>query len=157
MGGCQTKGLKRLMRFNLLLDGETFYFWCSEKSKLLGSDLLLKMKNLLKGKSTLVELTGISESRLECFETHLHSYLLGPNVRVDGFEVGRNTQSLISVRSLSYKTECLKENVRRRGDLHLPVGSSFMDEAVLNLSKEVKPSEAFKNNVATPLSFLESP
>ncbi|KAL2900667.1 putative endonuclease 4 [Bienertia sinuspersici] len=105
-----------------LLDGETFYFWCSEKSKLLGSDMLLKtssfifvvhqMKNLLKGNPTLVELTGISESQLECFENHLHSYLLGPNVRVDGFEVGRNTQSSISLRVLN----SLRSALRRKLD-----------------------------------------
>ncbi|KAL2939747.1 Protein RnfH [Bienertia sinuspersici] len=191
-----------------LLDGETFYFWCSEKSKLLGSDLLLKMKNLLKRKPTLAELTGISESRLECFATHLRSYLLGPSVssfqsssstmtapwadvRVDGFEIGRNTQSSISVKplrtrqstvqtvkgqtpyqgSLSPRSSSFKEGqprilnslrsvsrekVRRRGDLHLPAGSSFMTEAVLNLSEEVKPSETFTNNAVSPLSFLES-
>lgn len=61
-------------------DGETFYFWCSEKSKLLGSDLLSKIKDLLKTKPTLAELTSISESRLECFATHLRGYLVGPNV-----------------------------------------------------------------------------
>jgi len=37
------------------------------------------MKDLLKTKPTLAELTGISESRLECFATHLRAYLVGPN------------------------------------------------------------------------------
>ncbi|KAH9602838.1 hypothetical protein KSS87_022751 [Heliosperma pusillum] len=64
--------------FVKLLDGETFYFWCSERSKLLGIDLLSKMKDFLRRKPTLADLTGISESRLECFATHLRAYLAGP-------------------------------------------------------------------------------
>ncbi|CAO2817035.1 unnamed protein product [Amaranthus hypochondriacus] len=91
-------------------DGETMYFWCAEKSKLLGCDLLLKMKDLLKRKPTLAELTGISESRLEQFATHLRSYLVCPVVnnlkasstslsapwtiiRADGVDVAENMQS----------------------------------------------------------------
>ncbi|KAL2937379.1 Cytochrome P450 27C1 [Bienertia sinuspersici] len=144
--------------FIKLLDGETFYFWCYEKSKLVGSDLLLK--NLLKRKPTLAELTGITSS----------STVAAPwaDVRVDGFEVGRNTQSSIfwsnsereytissQSRVLNSLRSALREKVRRPRDLHLPVGSSFMTEAVLKLSKEVKPPEAFTNN-DPPLSFLES-
>ncbi|CAA0811114.1 Unknown protein [Striga hermonthica] len=51
------------------------YFWCSEKSKLLGDELLRKMKNLLVTKPSLAELTGISESRLNYFASHLRAYL----------------------------------------------------------------------------------
>ncbi|XP_076948501.1 uncharacterized protein LOC143620762 [Bidens hawaiensis] len=58
---------------------EPFYFWCSEKSKLLGNELLDKMKNLLEKKPSLADLTGISDSRLECFVTRLRSYLVGSN------------------------------------------------------------------------------
>ncbi|CAI9772942.1 unnamed protein product [Fraxinus pennsylvanica] len=57
--------------------GEISYFWCSEKSKLLGSELIRKMKNLLTEKPSLAELTGISESRLNCFVIHLRAYLAG--------------------------------------------------------------------------------
>lgn len=56
-------------------NGDMFYFWCSEKSKLLGNELLTKMKDLLKNKPSLAELTGISNTRLECFATHLRAYL----------------------------------------------------------------------------------
>ncbi|KAF7146906.1 hypothetical protein RHSIM_Rhsim03G0140100 [Rhododendron simsii] len=63
-------------------DGEVLYFWCSEKSKLLGNELFTKMKDLLKRKPSLTELTGISESRLDCFATHLRTYLLGSTVTV---------------------------------------------------------------------------
>ncbi|CAA3030769.1 uncharacterized protein LOC111376456 [Olea europaea var. sylvestris] len=57
--------------------GEISYFWCSEKSKLLGCELLRKMKNFLAEKPSLAELTGISESRLNCFAIHLRAYLAG--------------------------------------------------------------------------------
>ncbi|KAL2548731.1 hypothetical protein Fot_10261 [Forsythia ovata] len=57
--------------------GEISYFWCSEKSKLLGGELLRKMKNLLTERPSLAELTGISESRLNCFAIHLRAYLSG--------------------------------------------------------------------------------
>ncbi|RDX96508.1 hypothetical protein CR513_20821 [Mucuna pruriens] len=58
-------------------DGRTFYFWCSEKSKLLGIELLGKMKDLLKRKPSIVELSGISKSRLDCFATQLRAFLVG--------------------------------------------------------------------------------
>eukprot|EP00262_Sarcandra_glabra_P017704 TRINITY_DN6156_c0_g2_i1.p1 TRINITY_DN6156_c0_g2~~TRINITY_DN6156_c0_g2_i1.p1 ORF type:complete len:716 (+),score=81.71 TRINITY_DN6156_c0_g2_i1:61-2208(+) len=57
--------------------GRVSYFWCSVKSKLLGAELLSKMKDLLRRKPSLAELTGICESRLDCFATHLRAYLLG--------------------------------------------------------------------------------
>ncbi|KAL1308061.1 hypothetical protein HN51_050004 [Arachis hypogaea] len=58
-------------------DSRTFYFWCSEKSKLLGVELLGKMKDLLKRKPSIAELSGISKSRLDCFATQLRAYLVG--------------------------------------------------------------------------------
>ncbi|PIN15100.1 hypothetical protein CDL12_12263 [Handroanthus impetiginosus] len=61
-------------------DNMVFYFWCSEKSKLLGEELLRKMKDLLMRKPSLAELTGISESRLNCFATQLRAYLAGSMV-----------------------------------------------------------------------------
>ncbi|XP_059666376.1 uncharacterized protein LOC132312140 isoform X2 [Cornus florida] len=61
-------------------DGEVLYYWCSEKSKLLGIELLSKIKDFVKRKPSLAELTGISESRLRCFATHLRAYLVGSTV-----------------------------------------------------------------------------
>ncbi|KAG5053025.1 hypothetical protein JHK87_005223 [Glycine soja] len=58
-------------------DSRIFYFWCSEKSKLLGIELLGKMKDLLKRKPSIVELSGISKSRLDCFATQLRAFLVG--------------------------------------------------------------------------------
>ncbi|GFP86306.1 hypothetical protein PHJA_000774400 [Phtheirospermum japonicum] len=56
-------------------DSAVSYFWCSEKSKLSGDELLGKMKDLLMRKPSLADLTGISESRLNCFASHLRAYL----------------------------------------------------------------------------------
>ncbi|XP_062092537.1 uncharacterized protein LOC133798318 [Humulus lupulus] len=58
-------------------DSQMFYFWCSEKSKLLGKELLAKMKDLLSRRPSIAELTGISNSRLGCFATQLRAYLVG--------------------------------------------------------------------------------
>ncbi|XP_017430395.2 uncharacterized protein LOC108338168 [Vigna angularis] len=58
-------------------DSRAFYFWCCEKSKLLGIELLGKMKDLLKRKPSIVELSGISKSRLDCFATQLRAFLVG--------------------------------------------------------------------------------
>ncbi|KAL2558066.1 hypothetical protein Fot_02805 [Forsythia ovata] len=60
--------------------GELIYLWCSEKSKLLGNELLQKMKDILLRKPSLAELTGISESRLNCFAIYLQAYLAGSMV-----------------------------------------------------------------------------
>ncbi|CAH1438724.1 unnamed protein product [Lactuca virosa] len=62
--------------------GDPFYFWCSEKSRLVGYELLEKMRNLLEKKPSLADLTGISDSRLKCFVTHLRTYLVGANTQV---------------------------------------------------------------------------
>lgn len=61
-------------------DGQVFYFWSAEKSKFLGVELLAKMKDLLSKRPSLAELTGISESRLDCFAIHLRAYLVGSAV-----------------------------------------------------------------------------
>ncbi|XP_042028971.1 uncharacterized protein LOC121775936 [Salvia splendens] len=58
-------------------DGVVSYFWCSEKSTLLGYEWLRKLKDLLAQKPSLAELTGISESRLNSFVSHLRAYLAG--------------------------------------------------------------------------------
>ncbi|KAL6580971.1 hypothetical protein OROMI_006894 [Orobanche minor] len=57
------------------LDRAISFFWCSEKSKLVGDELLGKMKDLLMRKPSLAELTGISDSRLNYFASHLRAYL----------------------------------------------------------------------------------
>ncbi|KAI3705052.1 hypothetical protein L1987_75283 [Smallanthus sonchifolius] len=115
-----------------------FYFWCSEKSRLLGNELLDKMKNLLKKKPSLADLTGISDSRLECFVTHLRTYLVGSNTQVNNTalvsltdspsttsldlgETGKSSQSA----SLASKSS--------RGRILSPRSSSFKEGLPKNL------------------------
>ncbi|CAA7028976.1 unnamed protein product [Microthlaspi erraticum] len=67
-----------------IADGNAFYYWCSEKSKLLGTELRRKMKDLIKKKPSISELTGIEESRLGSVASHLRLYLIGsvvPNIK----------------------------------------------------------------------------
>ncbi|KAM0889353.1 hypothetical protein ACQ4PT_027746 [Festuca glaucescens] len=61
-------------------ESKIFYYWCAEKSKECGMELLAKMKNLLQGRPTLSDLTGISNSRLDAFVTNLHAYLRAPSI-----------------------------------------------------------------------------
>ncbi|KAJ0258700.1 Uncharacterized protein HA466_0074510 [Hirschfeldia incana] len=60
-----------------IADGNSFYYWCSEKSKLLGIELRRKMDELIKKKPSVSELTGIEESRLGSVASHLRLYLMG--------------------------------------------------------------------------------
>ncbi|XP_042405485.1 uncharacterized protein LOC121995783 isoform X1 [Zingiber officinale] len=70
--------------FLLKLPGpQILYYWCSEKSKSHGLELLDKMKDLLRRKPSLTCLTGISESHLDSFATHLHAYILGCSSSVE--------------------------------------------------------------------------
>ncbi|MQL77102.1 hypothetical protein Taro_009501 [Colocasia esculenta] len=62
-----------LLRFS---ENHASYFWCAEKSRLVGSELLSKMKDLLRRRPSLSQLTGISAFRLDAFATHLRAYLL---------------------------------------------------------------------------------
>lgn len=135
-------------------DSETFYFWCSEKSMIYGSDLLSKMKDLLKRKPTLSELTGISESRLERFATNLRAYLVGSSViktqaasatsgapwvdiGLNTWEPGFNTQSRASsarpLRSRHSGGQALKGLTQHQGTLS-PRSSSFKDGPPRTLS-----------------------
>lgn len=51
------------------------------------------MKNLLQGRPTLSDLTGISNSRLDAFVTNLHAYLLAPSIG-DAKPLGSSTDFL---------------------------------------------------------------
>ncbi|XP_010256647.1 PREDICTED: uncharacterized protein LOC104596991 isoform X2 [Nelumbo nucifera] len=87
---------------------QVLYFWCAEKSKLLGIELLAKMKDLLRKKPTLAQLTGISDSRLDCFATHLRAYLLGSNV--SNTQANSSVSSPSSVDTASHPLECEQNN-----------------------------------------------
>ncbi|KAL4387060.1 hypothetical protein GQ457_09G030320 [Hibiscus cannabinus] len=128
-------------------DDKAFYFWCSEKSKLLGVELLSKMKDLIKRKPSIAELTGISESRLGCFATQLRAYLLGTTVKIqahcsgspspstmrDAIDVHNGQSSSKSLRSRYTSSQALKANALYQGSLS-PRSSSFKEGLARNLS-----------------------
>ncbi|WRX13079.1 hypothetical protein QQP08_005566 [Theobroma cacao] len=132
-------------------DGKGFYYWCSEKSKLLGVELLSKMKDLIKRKPSIAELTGISESRLGCFAVQLRAYLLGsavsntqascsgsrsPNTLLDTIDVHNGQSSSTtskSLRSRHSSSQVLKVNSLHQGSLS-PRSSSFKEGLARNLS-----------------------
>ncbi|CAM8897816.1 unnamed protein product [Rhodiola kirilowii] len=96
---CSTTGIEEIAADNsgrsFLVkcpDSNVYYFWCSEKSRLLGIELLAKMKDSFKRMPSLAELTGISESRLDYFATHLRSYFSG-STSSKGRPTSRNPSS----------------------------------------------------------------
>uniref|UniRef100_A0A2N9H1H8 Uncharacterized protein n=1 Tax=Fagus sylvatica TaxID=28930 RepID=A0A2N9H1H8_FAGSY len=134
--------------------GRVFYFWFSEKSKLLGLELIAKMKDLLKRKPSISEFTGISDSRLSCFATHLRAYLVGSTVSgsrasspgspippldtatelSDIFQNGQfSSTSSKSLRSRHTGSQAVKANTFYQGSLS-PRSSSFKDGLPRNLS-----------------------
>ncbi|XP_027163681.1 uncharacterized protein LOC113763894 [Coffea eugenioides] len=124
---------------------EIFYFWCSEKSRLLGIELLRKMKDLLKRKPCLAELTGISESRLESFAIHLRAYLVGPTLTN---ACGIPAVSLTS--SLDTSVETSELNVQS------PVGSSKPSRSRQSLGQGSKTSPLYQGSLSPrPSSFKE--
>ncbi|XP_076939475.1 uncharacterized protein LOC143608269 [Bidens hawaiensis] len=76
---------------------DPFYFWCSEKSRLLGNELLEKMRNILERKPSLAELTGVSDSRLDRFVHHLRAHFIRSNLASeDGQTQTSQSQNLLS-------------------------------------------------------------
>ncbi|XP_039020078.1 uncharacterized protein LOC120151792 [Hibiscus syriacus] len=132
-------------------DGKTFYYWCSEKSNLLGTELLSKMKDLIKRKPSIAELTGISESRLGCFVTQLRAYLVGstmsstqasysgqpsPDSVLNPIDVHSGQSSSTtskSLRSRNTSSQVLKVNALYQGSLS-PRSSSFKEGLTRNFS-----------------------
>lgn len=133
-------------------DGGTFYFWCSEKSKLLGDELRRKMRDLIKMRPSLAELTGIDESRIDCFAIHLRAYLHGsaainpqassmmsrdPSVAgfVDSSELGFDAQiSVASQKPLwSEHVSSMGSNTSLMSSLS-PMSNAFKDSMLRNSS-----------------------
>ncbi|KAI4306796.1 hypothetical protein L6164_030042 [Bauhinia variegata] len=134
-------------------DGRTFLFWCSEKSKLLGTELLSKIKDLLKRKPSIAELSGISKSRLDCFANQLRAFLLGSTVgnshenstgastlsanstticnEVSGSPLSQSTSKF--PRSRQTVGQAVKGNTLYQGSLS-PRSSSFKEGPTRNLS-----------------------
>uniref|UniRef100_A0A5B6ZLH9 Uncharacterized protein n=1 Tax=Davidia involucrata TaxID=16924 RepID=A0A5B6ZLH9_DAVIN len=113
------------------------------------------MKDLLKRKPSLAELTGISESRLDCFATHLRAYLVGstvtntrasavvslpssPDTTSDSSELCQTAQSSSSSllkpsHSRHYGGQVAKTNPLYQGSLS-PRSSTFKEGLPRNLS-----------------------
>ncbi|XP_022133922.1 uncharacterized protein LOC111006348 isoform X2 [Momordica charantia] len=131
--------------FVIKANDQDVYFWCSEKSKLLGMELLLKMKDLLQRRPSISELTGISESRLGCFATRLRAYLVESTVShhpassADSHSLvnttrelsqashfGQSSASSKSMRSRNSGSPAVKANSAHQGSLS-PRSNSFKE------------------------------
>lgn len=139
--------------FSVQIHGDkVHYFWGSEKSKLLGDELLQKMKDLLNRRPNLSELTGINQSRLDCFAIQLRAYLPGSSLpsaqagsthaepaSVDNTleSLGLNTHSTItyskSSRQRRHGTNGVKSSSFGQGSLS-PRPSTFKEGTPRNLS-----------------------
>eukprot|EP00252_Welwitschia_mirabilis_P004903 TRINITY_DN1524_c0_g1_i1.p1 TRINITY_DN1524_c0_g1~~TRINITY_DN1524_c0_g1_i1.p1 ORF type:complete len:917 (+),score=162.01 TRINITY_DN1524_c0_g1_i1:378-3128(+) len=107
-------------------------FWQSEKSKLVGDELLTKMKDLLGQRPSLAELTGIRESRLDSFATHLRATFLGSSNSEITSNTVSNNLSTHSMRS-SQRSKLASSHSSNQGSLS-PRGSNFKDGPSRNIS-----------------------
>ncbi|VFQ99459.1 unnamed protein product [Cuscuta campestris] len=153
--------------------GLNFYFWCSEKSKLLGDEMLRKMKDLLEKKPSLAELTGISESRLKRFAIHLWAHLVGSTIPTfdssiddsaasDRSESDQRTiqhHSSLSARSGSFKDTFLRNSLRNGSKERL---KRLGDSSIVQPPNTQEPSEEGEdkpssNNAMFQLLCSDSP
>ncbi|KAJ8540460.1 hypothetical protein K7X08_030379 [Anisodus acutangulus] len=155
-------------------DGETFYFWCSETSKLLGDELWRKMRDLVKMKPCLAELTGIEESRIDCFAIHLRAYLHGsaainpqassmmsrdPPIAgsVDSSELGLDAQISVA-RQKPLRSEhfgVLGSNTSLISSLS-PMSSAFKDSMTRNTSSVCASGDGPRHQGDSYLSCIDS-
>ncbi|KAF5183014.1 flocculation protein [Thalictrum thalictroides] len=138
-----------------LPDGLVSYFWCSEQSKHNGFELVAKMKDLLRRKPSLAQLSGISEPRLDCFATYLRAYLcaavscdnVNPSVLSSPAEFDSNFQCPSSSIKFS-RFRCINGQAGKphsvyQGSLS-PRSNSFKDGAPRNSSIRSGTREKFK-------------
>ncbi|KAL1806192.1 hypothetical protein ACET3Z_029260 [Daucus carota] len=149
---------------------DNFYFWCSEKSKLLGDELIDKLNNLLTKKPSLAELTGISESRLGCFATRLRSSLggatmtqnhtnslaLATTLPSDVLDVQFTTSSTKHARPRHYGNQAGKANAFYMGSLS-PRSNSFKEGLPRNLSSlKIASKDKFRRRGESHLSLVDN-
>ncbi|XP_050209772.1 uncharacterized protein LOC126660353 [Mercurialis annua] len=145
-----------------IADGRDFHFWCSEKSKLLGIELLAKMKDILRRRPSIVDLTGISESRLGCFATHLRAFLVGSGTRENAAHLpisssSSTTECEVSSKSLRSRyigSQAVKANASYQGSLS-PRSSSFKEGLPKSLSS-LRTREKLKRRGDGHLSAVDS-
>lgn len=139
-------------------DDRTFFFWCSEKSKLLGVELLVKMKDLLKRKPSIAELSGISKSRIDCFATQLRAFLVGSTA---GSSHDSSAHASTSVNSSTYCDVAFESShassssskfPRSRHIVQTTKGDSMLYQSILSPRsssfKEVPPRNMSSHRVA---------
>eukprot|EP00252_Welwitschia_mirabilis_P007316 TRINITY_DN1855_c0_g1_i4.p1 TRINITY_DN1855_c0_g1~~TRINITY_DN1855_c0_g1_i4.p1 ORF type:complete len:628 (-),score=103.59 TRINITY_DN1855_c0_g1_i4:162-2045(-) len=133
--------------------GKTSYFWQSERSKLVGDELLSKMKDLLRERPSLAQLTGIRESRLDSFAAYLRTTFLGSssssqNDLKSSFssmcEVSRSNLTVASsnASATDLSAQCIKSAQRMKSGLShsgnqgslSPRGNNFKDGSLRNIS-----------------------
>ncbi|XP_051122871.1 uncharacterized protein LOC127245835 [Andrographis paniculata] len=100
---------------------EVSYFWCSEKSMLLGSELLRKMKDLLARKPSLSELSGISDFRLNCFANGLRASLARSSSSLSETSANNNSVHVSELHSPQTSSFGCQKNIHSR--LQTPHGS----------------------------------
>ncbi|XP_019059310.1 PREDICTED: uncharacterized protein LOC104824306 isoform X3 [Tarenaya hassleriana] len=113
-------------------DGRAFYYWCSEKSKLLGTELRRKMKDLIRKKPSISELTGIDESRLGRVASHLRSYLMGSVVPSINGCSSLSFDSSSSVSHDSTSSSCASKSHRTRHSVSQPTKASSFHQGSLS-------------------------
>ncbi|KAL3652237.1 hypothetical protein CASFOL_001918 [Castilleja foliolosa] len=129
-------------------DTSVSYFWCSEKSKLSGDELIGKMKDLLMRKPSLSELTGISESRLNYFASHLRVYL------TDTVLSSAQTAGILS--SNSSDSSVLSSDPRSsQSSFNFPKSSRSKTNLIYLGSLSPRPS-SFKDGLQKSLSSLRT-
>ncbi|CAH2058673.1 unnamed protein product [Thlaspi arvense] len=152
-----------------IADGNAYYYWCSEKSKLLGTELRRKMKDLIKKKPSISELTGIEESRLGSVASHIRLYLMGsvvPNMKgcsvptpdsssssasSETADPSSSSTSSRSLRARHYGTQLTKA----QGSLS-PRSSSFKENTPRNSSLRISSRDKSKRRSEVHFSIFDN-
>ncbi|KAF3775930.1 hypothetical protein EJ110_NYTH49459 [Nymphaea thermarum] len=126
------------------------YYWVSEKSMTVGTELLEKMKDLVERKPSLSQLTGISESRLESLGDYLRSYLLQSATTVHAIPVTNSSTPNTSA-SLC-QGENILPSVRQSARSRLVVSQSSKMHSLHQGSLSPRTS-AFKEGLSRTISL----
>ncbi|CAD5320900.1 unnamed protein product [Arabidopsis thaliana] len=151
-----------------IANGNAFYYWCSEKSNLLGTELRRKMKDLIKKKPSISELTGIEESRLGSVASHLRLYLMGsvvPNIKgcqvpspdsssSSGFSETADSSSSASSKSLRARHGGTQQT-KTQGSLS-PRASSFKENTLRNASLRISSRDKSKRHSEGHFSIFDN-
>jgi len=124
------------------------------------------MKDVLKRKPSIADLTGISKSRLDCFATHLRAFLVGSNGREISAcslatssttpDISDSTSTTKSLRSRHTGSLAVKTNSAYQGSLS-PRSSSFKEGLPRSLSSSRNATrEKLRRRVDNHLSAVDN-